>query len=94
MSAKSDAASVSMDSVEIAFNNTTGVVHDFVSNITGLAIKTSADVRLGFDQPANSDDFLLESADRILILDRCNITKLYLLGNSGSGTVYLIGSRR
>lgn len=94
MSTKSDAAAVAVESIEIAFNNSTNTVHDFVANVTGLAIKTTADVRIGFDQPANSDDFLLASTDGLLVLDRCHCTKLYVLGNSGSGTVYVIGLRR
>lgn len=94
MSTKSDAAAVSMESVEVAFTNTADVAHDFVSNVTGLAIKTTADVRIGFDQPANTDDFLLASTDGVVVLERCNCTKIHFLGNSGSGTAYIIGMRR
>ena len=94
MSTKSDAAAVAVESIEVSFNNSTNTVHDFVSNVTGLVIKTTADVRIGFDQPANADDFLLTAGNGLLILDRCHCTKLYFLGESGSGTAYVIGMRR
>lgn len=78
---------------EVAFSNATNTEVSFGSVITSLVVKTTQDVRLGFDAPANADDFLLASTDLSVRIDPCKATRLYLLGNSTTGTLYYIASR-
>lgn len=85
--------SIAVQSDSVAFNSSTNVEVDFGAKIKHLIVKTTADVRLGFDTAANASDFLLASTDLSLRISPCECTKLYLLGNSGSGTLYFIASR-
>ena len=85
--------SIAVQSDSVAFNQNTNTEVDFGAKIKHLIVKTSADVRLGFDAAANASDFLLEAADRTVRISPCECSKLYVLGNSGTGTVYFIASR-
>ena len=85
--------SIAVQSDSVAFNNSTNTEVDLGSKAKSLIIKTSAYVRIGFDTPANTSDFMLEASDRAVRIFPCEVTRLFLLGNSGSGTLYYIVSR-
>ena len=81
--------SVAIDSRSVAFGNGDNTEIDLGAKSEELLLKTTASVRLGFDTPANADDFLLEVLDRVVrVKGEC--TRLYARGESGTGTLYII----
>lgn len=85
--------SKAVQSDSVAFNSSTNVEVDFGAKIKQLIVKTSADVRLGFDTAANASDFMLVAADLVVRISPCECSKLYVLGNSTTGTLYFIATR-
>ncbi len=75
-----------------AFSNTAISEIDFTSTALRWYLKTDADVRIAFDRPANSGDFLLEADDRVVEIVG-QATKVYAIGNSGSGNLYIWATR-
>ena len=82
-----------IESESIAFNNSNPVEANFEAKCKAFYVKTSANVYIAFDRPANTADFLLEAADRVVQLQPVEATKVSALGASGSGTLYIIGTR-
>lgn len=80
---------------QIAFDNTTtGGKFATLNGVQKITVRTSADVYIDFDQPAStSQSFKLLSAntsDTTIEVSGGAINKLYALGASGSGTLYII----
>lgn len=85
--------SIAVQSDSVAFTNAQNTMVDFGAKIKHLLVKTSANVHLGFDTAANTSDFLLASTDLAVDISPCEATKLYVLGASGTGTLYFIARR-
>lgn len=90
----SASASISMESEKIAFANGSSKTANFESKCKAIAIKTTGNVNIAFDRPANADDFLLEAADRVVTLRMpAEFTSVSAYGAGGTGTVYIIAMR-
>ena len=65
---------------------------DFEAQCKGVVLKTTANVHIAFDRPANTSDFLLASTDLVVHFP-VQFTSVSAIGDSGSGTLYIIGLR-
>lgn len=65
---------------------------DFETQCKAVVLKTTADVHIAFDRPANSSDLLLTSTDLVAHFP-VPFTSVSAIGDSGSGTLYIIGLR-
>jgi hypothetical protein len=81
--------------MQLAFDNTTtgGKVAQ-LNGVKQIMLRTSADVYVDFDQPAStSQSFQVLAADTsptTIVLEMGLIDKLYALGKSGAGTLYIL----
>ena len=82
----------SSEQEQIAFVNTGAKEADFQSLAKGFVLKTTANVYIAFDRPANTGDFVLASADLTCDFD-IPATRISALGVSGSGILYIIARR-
>ncbi len=85
-------ADQSSEQEQISFNNSTVTEADFQALAKGFILKTTANVYIAFDRPANTGDFLLASTDTVVEFD-IPATRVSALGASGSGTLYIIARR-
>lgn len=87
-------ADKSIESENISFVNTQSREANFEAKCKAVTLKTTANVYIAFDRPANTGDFLLEAADRVVTLEvPTEFTKVSALGASGSGTLYILVRR-
>ena len=88
------ANSKAIESETVSFNNTNPTEADYQALCKGVALKTTANVYIAFDRPANTNDFLLIATDGVVELDHdWKFTKISALGASGSGTLYTLVRR-
>ena len=76
----------------IAFNNATATEANFETLCKGAIIRTTADVHIAFDEAANTSSFLLCATDEPMCFP-LNFTRISAVGDSGSGTLYIIAKR-
>lgn len=76
----------------IAFVNTQSKEADFEAKCKGVTLRSTAAVHIAFDRPADTSDFLLP-ADSVVDITDIEFTKISAIGNSGNGTLYIIGRR-
>ena len=86
-------ADQAVENENITFVNTQSKEADFESLCTGFYMKTTADVYVAFDRPAQSGDFLLASTDGVVSFEGVKGTSISALGVSGGGTLYIMGTR-
>lgn len=86
-------AHLSVEQEQIAFNNTNPLEADFEAKCKGVALHTTAAVRISFDRPANSGDFLMPANTTLNLDHNIEFTKMSALGNAGSGTLYILARR-
>ena len=82
-----------MESENIAFNTTNPSEADFQTKCKACVLHSDEDVHIAFDAPANTGSFFLKADVMIAIGPPCEFTKISALGNSTTGTLYIIGRR-
>ena len=86
-------AHLAVEMETISFVNTQPREADFQVKCKGVSLHATELCHVGFDsQVANTSSFLLP-ADVVVDLEPIEFTRISALGNSGSGTLYIIARR-
>lgn len=76
----------------IAFNTTGAVEADFQNLCTGFYMYATADAHINFDEPAGSTSFFIPK-ETFIDLSVITATRVSAIGDSTTGTLYIIGRR-
>lgn len=87
-------AYVAIDQETIAFTNTQAREADFQTGCKAVALRTTQDVHIAFDRPANSGDFLLKSTDGVVEFhEPFQFTRVSAIGDSTTGNLQILARR-
>lgn len=84
--------SLAVENEKRTFTNTASAEADFVAKCKNVTLLSTADSHVAFDRAANGDDFLLK-ANVPYDIREIEFTKVSVIGNSGSGTLYIMARR-
>ena len=84
---------LAMEQENISFNTTVSKEADFQVKCKACVLHSDEDVHIAFDTPANTGSFFLKADEMLTIGPPCEFTKISALGNSTTGTLYIIGRR-
>lgn len=76
----------------IAFNTSTPVEADFQNLCKGFYMYSTENVHVNFDEPAGSTSFFVKKEVNIHF-DKITATRVSAIGDSTTGTLYIIGRR-
>lgn len=88
-----DRVALAIESLQVGFNSTSPVEENFEGSVQGVYLSTNKNCYIAFDTSANTDDFLLAPSDGVVEIEPCQFTRLSVLGETESGTLYVIATR-
>lgn len=81
------------ESVAVPFTNANVTIEDFESKCKHVTLHATDDCHIAFDgETASTASFMLK-ADSMIDIDNIEFTEISMLGNSTTGTLYILARR-
>ena len=86
------ASTDAVDTRKIAFTNTSSTEERFDNKCVGIVLSASADCHVDFDKPADTGSLFIK-ANVSPVYFPAEFTRITVIGNAGSGNLYIAALR-